>query len=31
MEQSRLDHAGMGQDITGGDDDVDVEDALLHR
>ena len=29
MEQSRLDHAGMGQDITGGDNDVDVEDAYF--
>jgi len=29
MKQSRLDHAGMGQDITGGDNDVDVEDAYF--
>jgi Family of unknown function (DUF6335) len=29
MEQSRLNHAGMGQDITGGDSDVDVEDAYF--
>ena len=29
MEQSRLDHASMGQDITGGDSDVDVEDAYF--
>ena len=29
MEQSRLNHATMGQDITGGDNDVDVEDAYF--
>jgi len=29
MEQSRLNHASMGQDITGGDSDVDVEDAYF--